>query len=116
MICQAGYIMQDFACKILPDTCDCTDCQLDANDNTCKRTMYEFDNPCLPSTFSAYESATSVISCNDCAPGKACEEFGSTAFSGTCEAGHYCVGKTSTRTPVKEYSSLSPNYSLINYF
>ena len=64
--------MQDYACKLStdPTVCDCTDCFLDSNDMTCKRSRVNRDNPCTPSTYNAYGSATGDLSCTACTPGK----------------------------------------------
>lgn len=57
------------------------------------------ENPCPIGTYNSNSQASSLLQCLSCPPGKACT-IEATTTPESCAAGHYCIGRTRTRTPV----------------
>ena len=130
MSCKPNFILQDFTCiakvgAVQPFGCS-TDYQLDLNDQVCKKTIYDIDNPCNPGTVNLVEGASSVQQCLSCGAGFYCESFANAIGGSDCNAGHFCQSDSNTRSPAKEYDSVrtlaggtlfaSPAASATNYF
>jgi hypothetical protein len=128
MSCETGFYLLDFTCVANGAAVDCgTQYELDENDRICKAIKTEVQFPCEPATYLSFGGAYHIDQCSSGIAGKSYETWGRSAQTATCEAGYYCSGGSSLRTPVTIYEDLTVKtsfniYSLVtttpvaNYF
>ena len=64
------------------------------------KTGYRYTNPCPLGKYNPNKGAEDSDACQNCDPGKYCDQLGAEIFTNVCDEGYYCVAGSTSAKPI----------------